>query len=230
MIAPLISCIVPVHNGERFLGEALESILAQTYGRVEIIAVDDGSTDATRTILETYGERVRYVWQANAGPATARNTGIRLARGQFISFLDSDDLWHPEKLARQMARFDASAPLGLCLTRIQNFWMPEVAHEEAAFHDHQRSRAIDGYTSVTLLARRSVFETIGVFDASLKHGDDTDWFLRADARQVPLEIVPEVLVRRRLHASNRSRRWATRSREEYLLMMKKVVDRRRATG
>jgi glycosyltransferase involved in cell wall biosynthesis len=230
MTGALISCVVPVYNGERFLGEALESILAQTYRAVEIIAVDDGSTDGTRTLLESYGDRVRYVSQTNSGPATTRNTGIGAARGKFIAFLDSDDLWHPEKLARQMARFEARPELGLCLTQIQNFWMPEVSREEAAFRDHPRSRAIDGFTSVTLLARRSVFEAIGVFDTSLKHGDDTDWFLRAESHGIPLEIVPEVLVRRRLHANNRSRRWATRSREEYLMMMKALVDRRRAAS
>src|SRR2546426_10667200 len=94
----LISCIVPVFNGERYLHETLNSILAQTYRPLEIIVADDGSTDGTRTIVASYGQQVRYLWQLNAGPAAARNLGLTAAKGEFIAFLDADDLWHPEKL------------------------------------------------------------------------------------------------------------------------------------
>src|SRR5262249_2428536 len=100
----LISCIVPVFNGERYLREALDSILAQTYQPLELIVLDDGSTDGTAALVAGYGERIRYLWQANAGEAGARNRGLSIAQGEFVAFLDADDLWHPEKLRRQLAR------------------------------------------------------------------------------------------------------------------------------
>jgi glycosyltransferase involved in cell wall biosynthesis len=223
-----ISCIVPVFNGERFLAETLDSILKQTCAPFEILVVDDGSTDGTPGLIRRYGSRVRYLWQANAGPASARNTGIAAATGEFVSFLDADDVWHPEKLARQMQRFEVRSDLGICLSHIQNFYMPEVSAEEQLRKDDPRARPIAGYSSVTLLARRALFEAIGGFDTTLQHGDDTDWFIRAERHGALLEVLPEVLVFRRLHADNRSRKWAARSREEYLRLMKQFVDARRA--
>jgi glycosyltransferase involved in cell wall biosynthesis len=100
----LISCIVPVYNGERYLGETLDSIFAQTYQPLEIIVVDDGSTDGTATVAASYGQRVRYLCQTNQGKAAARNRGFGAAQSEFIAFIDADDLWHPEKLTRQITR------------------------------------------------------------------------------------------------------------------------------
>ena len=111
---PLVSCIVPVFNGERYLAEALDSILAQTYRPVDLIVVDDGSTDGTAQVAAGYGERITYLYQENSGPAAARNKGIDAAQGEFVAFLDADDVWHEEKLARQMVRFDARRELGVC--------------------------------------------------------------------------------------------------------------------
>ena len=111
-----VSCIVAVYNGERYLGEALDSILTQTFRPAEIIVVDEGSTDGTASVAHHYGEQLRYVWQPNAGPAAARNLGLGLVQGEFVAFLDADDLWHADKLAQQMARFRARPELDLCVT------------------------------------------------------------------------------------------------------------------
>jgi glycosyltransferase involved in cell wall biosynthesis len=140
MKLPLVSCIVPVSNGERYLREALDSILAQTYRPTEIIVADDGSTDTTPAVATCYGDRIRYVKQDNAGAPTARNRGLRLARGEFVAFLDSDDLWHPEKLERQMRRFEARPELDHCVTHLQNFWITELEKREYGFSttDSQR--------------------------------------------------------------------------------------------
>ena len=123
-----ISCIVPVYNGARFLAEALESILAQTLRPTEIIVVDDGSTDATPAVGRAYSQHVFYVRQPNAGPASARNLGIGFATGSFLSFLDADDLWHADKLARQMHALESNPTAGLCVTYLQNFRVEESAH------------------------------------------------------------------------------------------------------
>jgi glycosyltransferase involved in cell wall biosynthesis len=175
----LISCIVPVFNGERYLGEALDSILKQAYRPLEIIVVDDGSTDATPAVAARYGDRIHYVRQGNAGAPAARNRGLSLASGEFVAFLDSDDLWHPEKLERQMRRFKARRELDLCVTYLQNFWIAKLKNEENRFKSHRLSEPVPGYVTQTLLARRSAFDRVGTFDESLKVGDPADWFLRA---------------------------------------------------
>jgi len=227
MTSPLISCIFPVFNVERYLRETLESILAQTHRPIEIIVADDGSTDGTARVAAGYDDRVRYLKQDNAGPAAARNLGLDAARGDFVAFLDADDLWHMEKLSRQRARFDARPELDLCITKVQNFWAPELAAEEELYRNHRLSQPTVGYLAATLLARRSVFETVGRFNPSLRHADKTEWFSRALEKRAVLELLPEVLVYRRLHRTNLSRTEGSVSRDEYLQFLKDSLDHRR---
>jgi glycosyltransferase involved in cell wall biosynthesis len=224
MEPPLISCIVPVFNGERYLHEALDSILAQTYRPVEVIVADDGSTDGTVAVVASYGERVRYLWQPNAGSPAARNLGLGAAKGEFVAFLDADDLWHPEKLARQMARFQARPELDLSITHVQNFWIPELREEEVRFQNHRLAQPWPGYTSQALLARRTVFDTVGPFGTALREGDAKDWFLRAAEQGTVIELLPDVLVYRRLHRTNLSRR---KTSADLLHLVKASLDRRR---
>ncbi len=226
----LISCIVPVFNGERYLAEALDSILAQTYRPLEVIVVDDGSTDGTAHIVAGYGERISYLRQANAGPGAARNRGLDAAAGAYVAFLDADDLWHKEKLARQMARFEARPELELCLSHLEHFWEPEMKDEEDRLRDHRFSKPLPAYAVQAMLARRALFDAVGQFDYSLRLlGDDTDWFLRAADRGTVTEVVPDVLIFRRMHGSNISRDQATVF-DVLPRIFKASLDRRRGTA
>ena len=227
MQEPVVSCIVPVFNGECYLQEALDSILGQTYQSLEIIVVNDGSTDGTEEIVESYGEKVRYLFQANAGPAAACNLGINASQGEFIAFLAADDLWHREKIERQMARFQKRPENDLCVTHIKNFWIPELKKEAEMFKNHSIAKAMPGYTSVTLLARGDLFENVGEFNPELQHGSDVEWFMRAADQGAVMELMPDVLVYRRLHKTNRSRRLASNSRDTFLRILKASLDRRR---
>jgi glycosyltransferase involved in cell wall biosynthesis len=200
----LISCIVPVFNGEKFLSAALDSIYAQTWRPIEVIVVDDGSTDGTKDVVAQYAGRLVYVRQQNAGQAAARNRGLAIAQGEFVAFLDADDLWHPEKLARQMACFMARPALEMCITYEKHFWEKE-SEEEAqrlATHNHPWARGGLGLVCQALLARRHVFDTVGGFDPALRRGEDTDWFARTEERGIVREILPEILVYRRRHNAN----------------------------
>lgn len=230
MESALISCIIPVFDGERYLRESLESILAQIYRPLEVIVADDGSADGTAAVVMQYGERVRYVFQQNAGPAAARNLGLTIARGDFIAFLDADDLWHPEKLVRQMARFQSRPDLDLCVAHMQNFWMPELLQEAARFKDHRRGQPIPGYCTGTLLARRILFDAVGPFNTILRHADDTEWFLRTAEHKAVMELLPDVLTYHRMHTANISRRRAAASWNEYVRLVKASLDRRRHLG
>ena len=109
---PLVSVVIPNYNYGRYLGEAIESVLAQSYPRRELIVVDDGSTDESETVLRRYGQRLRWVRQPHHGVATARNRGVQESRGTLLAFLDSDDVWFPTKLERQVARWLAEPSIG----------------------------------------------------------------------------------------------------------------------
>jgi glycosyltransferase involved in cell wall biosynthesis len=222
MSTPLVSGVVPVFNGERYLAEALDSMLGQTYSPVEVIVADDGSTDGTRAVVEGYGGRVRYLHQPNQGHGAARNLGLGAAEGEFVAFLDADDLWHPEKLERQMARFRARPELDACVTLVHNFRSPELGGGEEI-----DDGPLPGYRSGTLLARRALFEAVGHFDTALRFGNDTDWFLRVADHGAEVELLPEVLLHRRLHGANRSIRLGQASRREYVRIVKASLDRRR---
>ena len=233
MANPLISCIIPVFNGERYLGEALDSILAQTYRPIEIIVIDDGSTDGTGELVAQYGDRIRYFRQNNEGAPTARNAGLSAARGAFVAFLDSDDLWHPEKLERQMARFEARPELDLCVTHLQRFWIPQLETERKRFQDHRLAEVLPGYITQTLLARRNAFDSVGNFNASRRVGDPMDWFLRAAEQRVVMELLPDLLVYQRMHESNLSVELGTRAMKPHMQdaildVVKASLDRRRS--
>lgn len=221
MTGPLISCIVGVFNGERYLGETLASLFAQTHRPIEVIVADDGSTDSTAEIARSHPGPVVYLHQENAGHGAARNLGLSTARGEFVAFIDADDLWAEDKLARQLARFARQPALGLVFTHLQNFRSED---------GEPVGDPLPGYTSVTMLARRRVFEQVGPLDPSLRHGNDRDWFIRAAEHGVELTMMPEVLVRRRLHAGNRSAAHSADSRAEYLRILKASLDRRRAAS
>jgi glycosyltransferase involved in cell wall biosynthesis len=232
MANPLISCIIPVFNGERYLGEALDSILAQTYQAIDLIVIDDGSTDGTGELVARYGDRIRYFRQNNEGAPKARNAGLSAARGAFVAFLDSDDLWHPEKLERQMARFKARPELDLCVTHLQRFWIPQLETERKRFQDHRFAEVLPGYVTQTLLARRNVFDSVGNFETSRRVGDPMDWFLRASEQGAVMELLPDLLVYQRMHDSNLSvelgtRRMTASMQNAILDVVKASLDRRR---
>jgi glycosyltransferase involved in cell wall biosynthesis len=143
-----------------------------------------------------------------------------------IAFLDADDLWHPEKLERQIARFRARPVLDLCVTYVQNFWIPELQEEAERFRNHRLAEPVPGYVAQTLLARRALFESVTQFNTGLKHGDAQEWFLLAAEAGAVMEILPDVLVYRRLHRENMSRE-VSRSHEDHLRIIKASLDRRR---
>jgi len=224
----LLTCIVPCFEGERYLARALESIVAQTHRPLEIIVVDDGSTDGSSKVVEGFGDRVRYHRQENRGPAAACNTGLGLATGDLVAFLEQDDLWIPDKAARQLRELEADPGLGFCVGLIQNFWIPELAHDAERYRDLPVMQPVPGYVVQTLMARRQVFEQVGLFDESLPLAFASDWFLRAAEAGVSGRLLPEALTRRRLHQRNYSRLHRAESREQFLFVVKAALDRRRA--
>jgi glycosyltransferase involved in cell wall biosynthesis len=198
---PLVSVILPVFNGELFLGEAIESVLAQTWSPVELVVVDDGSTDRSAEIARAYP--LTYVRQENSGVAAARNRGIEVARGELLSFLDQDDVWLPQKLERQVAALERDAGAGICSCRFEMFLEP--GHEIPSWADAGLLEGSHRTPQVgTLLVRRELFDEAGPFDTSYFAANDTDWFLRTRDLGVRVAVVEEALQRYRIHSGNAS--------------------------
>lgn len=214
---------MPAYNAERWLGDALASVFAQTYAPIETIVVDDGSTDGTPDVIAGHGERVVGLRQANAGPATALNRAILASRGEFLAFLDADDLWPPRKLELQMTRLAAAPDLAACYGLVQNFWTDDVKIEAEALRGHRILDPIPGLVTGTLLARRSTFERLGLF-VDQRHAYALDWALRLKHARLPHEVLDEVLLLRRYHAANMSRDGGARSREQVLDLLKRNLD------
>jgi len=209
MPTPLISVIIPTCNRVTFVCEAIDSVLAQTEKDFELIVVDDGSTDATAATVESYGERVRYLFQSNAGASAARNCGIKNARGKLITFLDSDDLWLPKKLARQMAWMNAHPEIMLCYT--DEIWIrhgvrvnQKKIHAKAGgwIYPLCLPRCIISPSSV--LVRRELFEAVGVFDEQLPICEDYDLWLRVASRFEVGFLAEPLIVKRGGHSDQLS--------------------------
>lgn len=218
-----ISCILPVCNGERFLAEALDSIFAQSHPPHEVIVVDDGSSDGTQEVIADYGDRLCCQYQDNAGPAAARNAGLDLASGDLVAFMDADDLWHADKLARQAAQFAARPELGISLTGMRNFWVRELAHEQADLG----GKLAGSLSAISLVARRELFARVGPFDPRVRHKDVIGWLIRARQARVAMQALPEILVYRRIHEANLSRRRGDEDAGELLALARMLVETRR---
>jgi glycosyltransferase involved in cell wall biosynthesis len=221
--APTVTCIIPVYNGESFLGPALDSVFAQSRPPEEVIVVDDGSTDGGADLARSYGDRVRVLTQSHAGPGAARNHGVAAAHGDLICFLDDDDLFVPAKQERQLGRFAARPDLEISLCVYEMFWEPGLEHEEGRYRALGRHRGT--HALQTMLARRSVFEKAGPFHPSLTHGNHIEWFARVRDGGVVSEVLEEVLVRRRMHAASFSHREP--GLDDYVNLVKDRLDRLR---
>jgi glycosyltransferase involved in cell wall biosynthesis len=223
----LVSIVIPAHNS-RYVLPAIDSILAQPHRPIEIVVVDDGSTDSTAQTVRGYAPEVRLIEQEQRGHPGARNAGIRAASGEFLAFLDHDDLWSPDKLDRQLACFADDPALDLVFGHIQNFFTPEMAAEERA-RIAVPLQPLPGLLQGAMLARRSSFDRVGMFSEESGTGDFLDWYGRAMLAGMNMRMLPETVVHRRIHADNYQRKHRS-ERREYLRAVKDLLDRRRARG
>ncbi len=218
----LISVIIPVYNGKQFLSEAINSILQQNYNPLEIIVVDDGSTDGTVRLQNSFGEQVRYVYQENKGPAAARNTGLVAANGEFIAFLDSDDVWPPNKLKTQINCLLQDPKLKVTIGHTKSF-DSEIINANKILSEK------DSVISVQLgsaLFRKSAFEKVGTFDEKLKFSEDHDWFLRARETGIEMLVLENITLYHRRHNNNMTE-GANLDTYQLTAILKKSLDRRR---
>ncbi len=223
MTRPLVSVVIPAFNAEHYLGETLESVLAQTYEPVEVIVIDDGSTDDTADLARRYP--VRLLQGPNGGRSVARNRGLDVARGDLIAFCDADDLWLNRRLEAQVGVLDGDPRLGVVSCQVEPFIQPGMPRPSwFGLGQMQTRRAL---LTSALLVRRELFETVGGFDPRYRIVQDTDWVARAISSGTRIGYVDEVLVRYRVHDANGSS-----DRElvhtEMLQVLRAAVARRRS--
>jgi glycosyltransferase involved in cell wall biosynthesis len=232
---PLASVVIPAFNTERFLGEALASVSAQTYAPVETIVVDDGSSDGTAEVARAH-PGVALVEQENSGPSAARNRGFAASRGEFIAFHDSDDVMTPDKLAVQVGHMLENPGVG-CVVAEQElivedgaelpFWVegskvetvmpprPPELEDEPLVHP------------MSMVVRREAFEQVGNFDESMRAAEDFDWMLRACEEEIEIARLSDVLLRRRVHPDSLTQN-AVASRAGMFRAFKARIERHRA--
>ena len=222
MISNLVTVIIPVYNGEHYLGEAIKSVIAQTYRSIEIIVVDDGSTDASARLAQQFP--VRYYFQPHSGSGAARNYGVEQARGEFLAFLDADDLWMPEKLTRQISAFTAQPELEAVFGQVEHFSSLD-AESKAPFARFEDT-ILNGLCAGAMLIRHAAFIRVGMFGTHW-NVDFVDWYLRAQEAELEFTSLPEVVMCRRVHTDNLTIRSRETVRTEYILALKSALDRRR---
>jgi glycosyltransferase involved in cell wall biosynthesis len=226
MAFDLVSVVIPTFNYRAYVAQAVESALAQTYPHVEVIVVDDGSTDDTREVLAPYVERVSYMYQENQGLSAARNTGIRAARGKWVALLDSDDLWHPRKLEMQMAYLTRHPEVGLVATdnlrSLEDGWPASLgaAGEGVPVTLQQLAvRARFGPSSVVI--RKDCFDRVGLFDPALRSCEDRDMWIRI-ASHFPIVKLQGPLWWYRSHEGSMTRSMQRMEENEFRMLQKSV--------
>lgn len=240
----LVSVIMPAYNAAPYIAEAIRSVLDQNYPDIELIVVDDGSQDGTPEIARGFGERVRLFERPNGGPAAARNFGFSVARGEFIAFLDADDLWLPGKLASQVAHLRAHPEIGVVFGKFLRWYGRADGRFDAppAPQDDSTGGAIVSdqsgwiYTEllfdnivhiITAVIRREVLDIVGGFDETLRTGEDYDFWLRV-SRRVRADKLNRTLAWYRMHPQSITR--IPRSENNELRVLRKALEDYGPTG
>jgi glycosyltransferase involved in cell wall biosynthesis len=193
--APLVSVIMAAYNAAEHIGEALQSVLAQEWRPLEVVVVDDGSTDDTATIVSSFPEIV-YVHQENQGPSAARNAAVERSSGEFVANFDSDDLLPPTRIGDQVRYLLAHPEVGAVFGRQEWMNAPEWMARDSVYGD------VDGIPLSSVMFRRDVFFDLGGYDTSFVHGEDMDLLVRMRERGIEYRVIPEIVLYRRYEASS----------------------------
>jgi hypothetical protein len=223
---PLVSVIIPVYNGENFIREAVENVLSQKYPALEIIIINDGSTDGTEARIKQLPVDIRYFTQNNNGPAAARNKGIRDASGEFITFLDADDLWPENNLNIMVDEMLRDPDMEV----IRGYAQLMEINKASGYYDYvgNPKESFPHYIGAAIY-HKSAFEKVGLFDPALRFGEDTDWFLRASEMKLNIKRLEETSLYVRRHERNMTE-GKTLLELNALKVFRKSLERRRMQG
>jgi glycosyltransferase involved in cell wall biosynthesis len=221
---PLVSIIIPVFNGEKYIGEAIESILLDDYPSKEIIVVNDGSTDHTAKIISAFDD-LKIINQQNLGVSNARNAGIRFASGEFINYLDADDIWVPGRLANCLNFFDENPETDFVLG-LQQMFLEKGAVKPPTIKQEWLENFTEASNNGVIMVRKTCYQKVGLFNTSLKNGEDTEWLLRARDAGLISARVPFVFIKRRIHDTNLTVSQSAEYKKMLFKIMRESVQRK----
>jgi len=221
-----VSVIIAAYNAEAYLAEAIESVLGQTVPPDEVIVIDDGSTDGTRSVLDRFSGRIIALTQANSGQATAVNKGLALAGGELIGFCDADDLWTPRKLELQLALLAHDGSLEAAFGKVQQFVSPDVPDEHRARLTPE-VEIMPGELKQCMLIHRAALMRAGPFDETLPATFFIAWLGRAKQDGLKTAHVDDIVVRRRLHLGNGGRTNTEAQNLQTLMALRQAIKARR---
>ena len=224
-LSPLVSAVIPVYNAQEFVAEAIRSVLDQSYKPVEIIAVDDGSTDSSAEVVAAFGDPVRLVRGTHSGIGGTRNHCVREARGEFLAFLDADDLWPADKLRKEVGCLLESPDVGMVFGGVRQFYHPGLAVPEEE-RIRMEAKVLTGYIAGAMVVRRSAFEEVGFFREDLRVGEFIEWYARAVEAGLGSRMLPDLVLLRRIHGNNTVLQQRS-AQSDYLRILKAALDRRR---
>jgi glycosyltransferase involved in cell wall biosynthesis len=218
-----VSVVIPHRNHVRFLREAACSVLDQVEVTVELIVVDDGSSDDPKPVLDTLdSSKIRLIRQNHGGPASARNAGAQQAKGTYLAFLDADDFWERDRLTRALGALQALISPAMSFARMQEFLDPQLDLRNLS---PPRVRTLSGISASGLVINRRDFHHVGLFDTSLKTGEFIHWYLRATNLGLQEILDDRVLVHRRIHAANRDRHRREYNQDYARILLRNLKER-----
>ncbi len=220
----LVSVIIPAYNSEKYIKEAVGSVGRQTYKNVEIIVVDDGSIDGTANVVKECSN-VRYFYKDNGGISSARNMGVRESKGDYIAFLDSDDLWTPIKIESQMKTFAERSELDIVFGLVKQFISPDCDEETKNKLECPEGN-MPGYLAGTMLIKKDSFLKVGFFDDKWRVGEYIDWYARAVELKLQSVMLNDIVLKRRLHGNNIGSQHRD-LRTDFIKIVRASLDRKR---
>jgi glycosyltransferase involved in cell wall biosynthesis len=221
---PLISIVLPVYNGEKYIGASIDSLLKQTYAPIEIVVVNDGSKDQTEQVVANYGSKVRYFAQSNRGQPAATNFGLSVANGSYVAFIDADDLYLPDKTASQVDFLEKQPEIDFVFGYVEQFYSPELSLEERKKWVCP-SGIVPGYLASAGLFRKECFNRVGLFNEMQRIGVFVEWYMRASEKELKQALIPDLVLQRRIHGNNMGIH-SQHCRLEYVQIVKSAIKRR----
>jgi glycosyltransferase involved in cell wall biosynthesis len=223
---PEISVVIPLFNAEPYFAQCLESVISECAGYgTELIIVNDGSTDCSEKIVLDIAPRAKLIRQENRGQAAARNAGVREAMGEFLAFIDADDLWPAGRMEPLLSAFHSAGEIDAVFGHVRQFISPELTSDQKSKIDLTHE-VLPAFSPGGMLCRRNSFLRAGLFSEDLVVGEFIDWFMKAKDSSLSFKIIPSIVLKRRLHTSNVSLRKKD-MRSTFVHIVKASLDRKR---
>jgi glycosyltransferase involved in cell wall biosynthesis len=221
-----VSVIIPLYNCEKYIGEAIDSILGQTFNPYEILVIDDGSTDRSFEIANSFNPPVRVISKPNGGTASALNRGISEAQSQYLAFLDADDLWRKDKLEKQVNKMKEDPELDCVFGYVHQFHSPELSLQARQMIECP-TEPQEGIVAPAMLIKKDAMMRVGLLNESFIEAEFIEWYSRAREHELKIHLLEDIVLDRRLHLDNKSRRLREDKYKAILKISKGIINRHR---